>query len=153
MKTVSYIAARSRTTPSVRDGLEACDTTCDVEVVHAERVRTARAAFPTAEQMRHLLDLFALLSNPTRLAILVALRARADTPERELCVCDLTVLSGASQSMTSHQLRILREAGLVTCRRDGRLVYYSLLGDAPRALLDAALGYVSMSPKFRRKRR
>lgn len=44
----------------------------------------------------------------------------------ERCVCDLTEIVGAKQSLLSFHLKILREAGLVTSRRRGKWMYYSL---------------------------
>lgn len=86
--------------------------------------------------MAHLL---AVLSNPTRLNILFALQPGRAPPRPELCVCDLAVVTGASKSLTSHQLRLLRVAGLVHMRRDGKLVYYRLADGPTRALLGRAL--------------
>ena len=83
------------------------------------------------------------LADPTRLRI-VGLLA-----QRELCVCDLELLLGASQSMTSHHLGVLRRAGLLLQRReerDARWVYYrlhpeavALLKEQLNALLDLSL--------------
>ena len=74
-----------------------------------------------------------LLGDPTRLRLLAAL-ARAE----QLCVCDLALILGAavSQSAVSHSLRALRELGLVTYRRAGKIAYYRL-ADAATARLVA----------------
>jgi ArsR family transcriptional regulator len=45
----------------------------------------------------------------------------------EQCVCELTDALDAGQSLLSHHLRVLKEAGLVTDRREGRWSYYSLV--------------------------
>ncbi|HEY0970890.1 MAG TPA: metalloregulator ArsR/SmtB family transcription factor [Gemmatimonadales bacterium] len=68
--------------------------------------------------------LFHALSDETRLGILEMLR------DGERCVCDLQDDLGAAQSRLSFHLRALREAGLVTDRREGRWSYYSLVPDA-----------------------
>ncbi len=60
------------------------------------------------------------LSDPTRLAILDRLRAG------EKCVCDLVDVIGGGQSRLSFHLKTLKEAGLVSDRREGRWVHYSL---------------------------
>jgi DNA-binding transcriptional ArsR family regulator len=73
--------------------------------------------------------LFSSMSDPTRLRLLEALSIR------ELCVCDLTDLSGVSQSGVSHQLRVLRKLGLVTFQRDANRAIYRLADDHVRALL------------------
>jgi DNA-binding transcriptional ArsR family regulator len=86
--------------------------------------------------------LFAVLSNVTRLKLLLALEPGTYHPRRELCVCDLAAVADASQSMTSHQLRLLREAGLVVHRREGKLALYRLADGPMRHLLRDALEHV-----------
>src|SRR5579871_754063 len=78
--------------------------------------------------------LFKAIADPHRLTILATL-ARADD---EVCVCDFTDGLPLNQPTVSHHLRILREAGLVTCERRGTWVYYRLAEDA-RARLNHAL--------------
>ena len=78
--------------------------------------------------------LFKALGDPHRLAMIATL-ARADD---EVCVCDFTGALPLEQPTVSHHLRILREAGLVTCERRGTWVYYRLADDA-RERIDATL--------------
>ena len=124
---------------------------CDEIRPHAEAVRAGQAALPSPDELRRTVDLFALLSNETRLRMLLAL-AHPGTAERsdgalgenvELCVCDLAAVAGASQSMTSHQLRLLREAGIVTHRRSGKLALYRITNGPVQHLLSDALGHVA----------
>ena len=56
----------------------------------------------------------------------------------EHCVCELTEALGVGQSLLSFHLKTLKEARLVTDRREGRWVYYSLAPEA-LALAEAAL--------------
>lgn len=72
--------------------------------------------------------LFHALSDETRLAIVEMLRGG------ERCVCDLQGDLDAAQSRLSFHLKVLKEAGLVTDRREGRWSYYTL---APDALVEA----------------
>jgi ArsR family transcriptional regulator len=72
-------------------------------------------------------------ADPHRLAILAALAA----VDGEICVCDFTGVLPLNQPTVSHHLRILREAGLVTCERRGTWVYYRLAPDARAQLRDA----------------
>ena len=60
------------------------------------------------------------LSDPTRVRILASLR------RSELCVCELCDALEMSQSSLSTHLQVIRQAGLVTTRRDGKWVYYGL---------------------------
>ena len=124
-----------------RAGARASDT-CQVNVVHLDAVKRARAALPEDAAAARIADLLSLLSNATRLKILFALQPKAAPALPELCVCDLAFVAGVSKSLTSHQLRLLRTAGLVRVRRAGKLAYYRL-ADGPkttllRDVLDAA---------------
>jgi ArsR family transcriptional regulator, arsenate/arsenite/antimonite-responsive transcriptional repressor len=64
--------------------------------------------------------LFHALSDETRLSIIQRLRLG------ERCVCDLTDALDAAQSRLSFHLKVLKDSGLVTDRRDGRWMYYTL---------------------------
>lgn len=73
----------------------------------------------TRERAETVADVFKVLADPSRVLILEALKEAG-----ELCVLHLADSVGMSQSAVSHNLRLLRQAGLVSRRRDGRLVYY-----------------------------
>ncbi|MFQ6075669.1 MAG: ArsR/SmtB family transcription factor [Candidatus Bathyarchaeia archaeon] len=64
--------------------------------------------------------LFKALANPTRLKILKLLKVR------EMCVCELTVALNLTQPTISHHLNILKYAGLLGERREGKWVYFSI---------------------------
>lgn len=68
----------------------------------------------------HAVRAFQALSDPTRLRLVDLLRGG------ERCVCDLTAALAAEQSRLSFHLRVLKDAGLVLDRREGRWVYYRL---------------------------
>ena len=89
--------------------------------------RTPHAASRTARTAQ----LFHALSDPTRLAIVQRLRGG------ERCVCDLTDLLGAAQSRLSFHLKVLRQAGVVKGRKEGRWSYYSLRPEAWTELEEA----------------
>lgn len=74
-------------------------------------------------------------ADPTRLRLLWLLR------EGEVCVHVLVETLGMSQSAVSHQLRLLRDAGLVVGRRSGRHVYYRLSDEHVRRLLENAVSH------------
>ena len=116
---------------------------CTAPDAHHGFARADRAALPSSARIASLADLFGLLANTTRLKLLLALYDRANGARLERCVCDLAALAGASESMTSHQLRLLRDAGLVSFRRDGKFARYALR-DGPQAhLLGDALEYTA----------
>jgi DNA-binding transcriptional ArsR family regulator len=86
------------------------------------KVAAAKKLLPPPARLQAAADLCGLLSDPGRLAILLALEGG------ELCVCDLSQVLGAGVSAVSHQLRLLRGASLVSCRHEGKLVFYSYCG-------------------------
>ncbi|HJS47150.1 MAG TPA: metalloregulator ArsR/SmtB family transcription factor [Gemmatimonadales bacterium] len=90
----------------------------------------------TAQDLGSAAQVFHALSDPTRLALVERLR----TGER--CVCDLMDQLDAAQSRLSFHLRVLREAGIVDYRREGRWAYYRLNPRALDGLVDSvkALG-------------
>jgi DNA-binding transcriptional ArsR family regulator len=104
-----------------------CDLLC-LDLPKAERLRAERMgeaeARPLAERAK-------ALGDQTRLMLAAAL-AQTD----ELCVCDLAWVAERAENLVSHHLRTFRSAGLVTSRRDGKMVLYSLTPDG-RALLTA----------------
>ncbi len=74
--------------------------------------------------------LFHALSDETRLALLDRLK------HGEQCVCELTDAMKAAQSRLSFHLKVLKDAGLVEDRREGRWMYYSLSAQALDELED-----------------
>ena len=104
-----------------------CDPLC-LDLAKAERLRAAR---PPAETSAILAERAKALGDPTRLMLALAL---ADG--EELCVCDLAWVAERSENLVSHHLRVLRGAGVVSSRRDGKMVMYSVT-EAGRALIDA----------------
>lgn len=109
---------RPRRSEQIRDRSDV--PICEDQIVHVDAVRETRALMPQASLLAEMSATFGALGDPTRLRIVSALATR------ELCVCDLAAALGLSQSAVSHQLRILRDLGLVRSRREGRLSYYTL---------------------------
>ena len=106
---------------------ERCDLLC-LDLAKAERLRAERLDVSTA---RRLSDRAQALSDPTRFTLAVALAATD-----ELCVCDLAWVAERSENLVSHHLRLLRSAGLVESRRDGKMVMYNVT-ESGRQLLAA----------------
>jgi ArsR family transcriptional regulator len=103
---------------------------CDCTVIHEDAVQAVRAALPADEDLFDLAEFFKVFGDSTRIKILSALLAG------ELCVCDLSVLLNMTQSAVSHQLRLLKQARLVKCRRAGKNAYYSLADAHVKTILD-----------------
>jgi ArsR family transcriptional regulator, lead/cadmium/zinc/bismuth-responsive transcriptional repressor len=104
-------------------------------VVDGDRVAAVQAAMPPVDQVEQVADVFALLGDPNRVRLLVALLEGG-----EMCVCDLAAAAGMTESAASHALRWLRAHRIVSApRRQGRLMYYRLDDAHVRVLLDLAL--------------
>lgn len=99
-----------------KTGIEVCDVYC----LHNESLEKAEKSKPTEEMINDLSNLFKVLGNPTRIKIMYALF------ESEMCVCDIAVLLGMTQSAISHQLKVLKNSRLVKNRKEGKTVFYSL---------------------------
>jgi ArsR family transcriptional regulator, arsenate/arsenite/antimonite-responsive transcriptional repressor len=78
----------------------------------------------TAVSLKKAAGLFHALSDETRLALLERLKGG------EHCVCELTDAMKAGQSRLSFHLKVLKDAGLLRDRREGRWMYYALNPDA-----------------------
>ena len=74
----------------------------------------------TVNRIEEATRLFHALSEPTRLQILEQLK------DGEQCVCELTEVFNTGQSRLSFHLRVLKDAGLINDRPEGRWMYYSL---------------------------
>lgn len=90
------------------------------EELHEARVKTVMAQMPSDSQIEEMGARFKVISEPSRLKILLALSAG------ELCVEHITEVIGGNQSAVSHQLRILKDNRIVKCRREGKKVLYSV---------------------------
>jgi ArsR family transcriptional regulator len=88
----------------------------------------------TAPDSSRAAQLFHALSDETRLEIVRLLS------HGELCVCELQTVLAAAQSRLSFHLKTLKDAGLVSDRRDGRWIYYALNGDALDEIAEFASG-------------
>lgn len=112
------------------------DAVCEVHVVHEDAVRESLREQPDPESLTYLADTFQVLASPTRLQIVAALA------RRELCVCDLSAVVGASQSAVSHHLRQLRQMKIVRYRKEGRMAYYRLDDDHIATIFGIGLEHV-----------
>ncbi len=112
------------------------DVSCKIHKVHLEVVTQARDFMPDDSVTYALSDFFKIFSDETRVKILLVLDFG------EMCVCDISETLGMSMSAISHQLRMLRNAHLVTSRREGRSIYYSLCDNHIEMILKTALEYI-----------
>ena len=110
---------------------------CEQDHVHGEVVEEVRRHLPDEVTLYDLTELFRILGDSTRMRILYALF------EAELCVCDIAAVLNASQSAISHQLRVLKQAGLVRNRREGKTVFYFLTDDHVRTIIGQGMEHIN----------
>ena len=111
---------------------------CEIECLHPEHVAPLLGKVVDRDRADEVAETFALFADGSRARILHAL-----TLTDELCVCDLALLLGMSQSALSHQLRLLRARHVVARRKAGRLMYYRLADDHVRHVLADGLRHVA----------
>lgn len=102
---------------------------CEEHIIHSELLRKMDGKMPDEDEIYDLSDLFKVFGDSTRLKILFVLF------EQEMCVCDLAELLNMTQSAISHQLKVLKQSKLVTNRREGKSIFYSLADDHVRSII------------------
>ncbi len=103
---------------------------CESHEVHADIVQRVNRLMPDEDELYDLAELFKIFGDSTRIRILFVLF------QSELCVCDLAETLNMTQSAISHQLKILKQAKLVSSRREGKSVIYFLADDHVRTIID-----------------
>ena len=93
---------------------------CDNEREHGARVAEIKESMLADEKISDLCARFKVISEPSRLKILLALEGG------ELCVDHITEAVGGNQSAVSHQLKILKDNKIIKSRRNGQNVLYSV---------------------------
>jgi DNA-binding transcriptional ArsR family regulator len=118
------------TTHAAVVGIDGYTSHCDEPVVPVDALRervSGRGAHVEAA------ELFGLLGDPTRLAILHALLEAG-----QLCVCDIARLTGVTENVVSQAVCLVRAADVVRPRREGRRIRYRLAEANVRMLRDVA---------------
>ncbi|MDU7071245.1 metalloregulator ArsR/SmtB family transcription factor [Campylobacter ureolyticus] len=110
---------------------------CESVVIHKEVVENTKIKMPDDTSLNELADFFKIFGDSTRVRILWALSLN------QMCVCDIAALLNMSQSSISHQLRVLKQNKFVKNRRDGKVVYYSLLDEHISYILKQGLTHIS----------
>ncbi len=109
---------------------------CECEVVHSDVVAKAKQAMEDTEVLYAVSDFFKVMSDSTRMRIMTAL------DNSEMCVCDLSEVLGMTKSAISHQLKVLKDAELVKCRREGKNVFYSLKDNHVKTILEMGIEHI-----------
>jgi ArsR family transcriptional regulator len=91
---------------------------CNGSGGHLERIPII---VPSDEDAKEQALFLKAIADPTRIKILYALTAG------DLCVCEIIELTGVPQTLASHHCKILKMAGIITDRKSGKWVNYSLV--------------------------
>ncbi len=108
---------------------------------HSQRLTAVRDMMPDDELLCDLGDLFKIFGDTTRIKILYSLF------ESDLCVCAIAELISMEQSAISHQLKILRNAKLVTFSRVGKTKLYSLADEHVRSIIGQGFDHLTEAEK------
>lgn len=109
---------------------------CEFMHIHDDLLEKVRGMMPPDEVLYDLAELYKVFGDTTRIKILYALF------EAEMCVCDIASLLEVSVSAISHQLRILKQSGLVRFKRVGKTVFYSLSDSHVRSVLGQGIEHI-----------
>ena len=93
---------------------------CEIKSIRTDIVDDIAHKMKDDDIIQKTCNLFKILGDANRVKIILALQYG------ELCVCELSLLLDMSQSSISHQLRILRNKGIVNNRKENKRVFYSL---------------------------
>ena len=100
-------------------------------------IADVKSQLPSPDIIDDLSELFKILGDQTRSKILFVLE------QGEFCVSDISEAVGMTKYAVSHQLRTLKQAKLVKCRREGKEVIYSLDDDHVSTLFSCSLAHVT----------
>lgn len=109
---------------------------CGGNAIHSDLIEKISRVMPDEEVLYDAAELLKVYGDSTRIRIIFVLS------KEELCVCDIAKLLGMTQSAISHQLRVLKQARLVTSRREGKTIFYSLCDDHVKTIFYHAMEHV-----------
>lgn len=104
---------------------------------HEDLVLKVKKDMPSDETLSELGNLFKIFGDTTRIRILYSLF------ESELCVCAIADILGMNQSAISHQLKVLKDANLVSNRREGKTIYYFLSDDHVKTMIGQGFDHIT----------
>ena len=118
---------------TILNGIEICDE----NVTDHEKDAKIKKLMPGDELLFSMADFFKIFGDSTRIRILYALL------ESELCVCDIAEVLDMTVSAVSHQLRVLKQARLVSSRRNGKSIIYAPADDHVKEIIAKAYEHLT----------
>ncbi len=104
--------------------------------VHQDLVMKLQAQMPDETKLYDLAELYKVFGDSTRIRIMYVLF------DDEVCVYDIAATLNMTQSAISHQLRVLKQARLVSARREGKTIFYSLCDGHVKKIFYSAMEHV-----------
>ena len=99
-----------------------------------DAVNHARGSLPSRAEIDSAAELFKICADPTRVGILCALCSH------RLCVCEIASVLDMTSSAISHQLRLMKQMGIIAAHREGKSMYYSIADRHIEEMFSLALG-------------
>jgi DNA-binding transcriptional ArsR family regulator len=109
---------------------------CTARIIHEDRIAEAENTALPENDINRMAVLFKAMGDPNRIRLLSALQ------RGEMCVCDISVFLGITESAASHQLRVLKSLNLVNFRKEKQCCYYSLSDNHVHELISVCLEHV-----------
>lgn len=109
---------------------------CNCLVLHKEAVENTLASMLDDDTLVSIVEFYKALGDKTRIKIINALESN------EHCVCDLAYMLNMTKSAVSHQLKYLKDMGLVKGERRGKEIFYSLDDEHIKLVFDISLKHI-----------
>lgn len=109
---------------------------CGTHGIHKDIVDKVSKIMPDESVLYDAAELLKVFGDSTRIRIIFVLC------QSEMCVCDIARILEMTQSAISHQLRVLKQARLVSSRREGKTIFYSLCDDHVKTIFYHAMEHV-----------
>ena len=109
---------------------------CDCEAVHIRKVNKIKNELMKEARLNQIADFYKALSDTTRIKIISVLE------NNDLGVSDIAVVIDTTKSVVSHQLKYLKEMNIVTSKKNGREVIYSLTDDHARQVFNMSCFHI-----------
>ena len=112
------------------------NTNCDCNVLHKDLVEVAQKNMLNENLLIDMANFYKAVSDVTRMKIINALYVK------ELCVGDIANLLNMTKSAVSHQLKYLKNAFLIDCRKQGKEVYYFLADEHVKVVFEISKEHI-----------
>jgi len=119
----------------VENNKEKCPV-CKEAKAHLGIISEVKKEMLTDEEFQKLGNLYSVFSDPMRIKIIFTLF------KKDLCVCDISAILSSTQSNISHHLAILKDNDLVSYRKKGKQVIYSLKDEHVKAIFFMGLEHI-----------